>query len=164
MKRMKMALVAAMAAVPVAGNSALASGPGGDLLSAAAQTGKLNAFLEAVDAAGLADKFKGPGPFTLIFPSDEALARLDPGAMGQVMAAKTTEDLARMLKSHVVSGRVTAADLSTAAKPLVTIADTGLTVENRDGLRVGNASVVQSDVTAGNSVIHIVDDLIEPAL
>ena len=44
-------------------------------------SGKFNTLVAAVKAAGLVDTLKGPGPFTVFAPTDEAFAKLPPGTV-----------------------------------------------------------------------------------
>jgi len=160
MKILKIAVVALATALPLTA----ASASGRDLLAAAAETGRSATFLKAVEAAGLSDKLKGAGPYTLFIPSDEAFARLGSEMMVELFDPANKEELAAVLKSHVVPGRVTLGTLGGKPASFETAADTDITVEADKELRAANAKVVISDVIASNGVIHVVDELIEPML
>jgi len=157
MKSLKMMIVAALLALPVTTASAATK----DILSTAADSGKFTTLLKAVEAAGLSEKLKGAGPFTLFAPSDEAFARIDSEAMAELLDPANREELAGLLKAHVVPGKLTASDISGGSKSLQTAAATELKIDSTNGLRVGDANVVAS-IVAANGVIHIVDSVIEP--
>src|SRR4051812_30678900 len=96
--------------------------------------GKFNTLVAAVKAAGLVDTLKGPGPFTVFAPTDEAFAKLPAGTLEDLLKPENKAKLARILTYHVVSGKVMAADVVkvTSAKAVsgdtITITTQGPTV------------------------------------
>ena len=46
-----------------------------DIVDTAMASGMFNTLVAAVKAAGLVDTLKGPGPFTVFAPTDEALLK-----------------------------------------------------------------------------------------
>jgi uncharacterized surface protein with fasciclin (FAS1) repeats len=134
--------------------------PRGDIVETAAAAGSFNTLATALEAAGLTETLKGEGPFTVFAPTDEAFAKLPAGALDSLLADK--EKLTRVLTYHVVSGKVTAADvagLSSAA----TLNGKELPVEAKEGaVRVGEATVTQADIPASNGVIHVIDTVLLP--
>src|ERR1700683_4718292 len=65
----------------------------------------------AVKAAGLVDTLKGPGPFTVFAPTNEAFAKLPAGTVETLLKPENKEMLTKILTYHVVAGRISAADL-----------------------------------------------------
>jgi len=53
-----------------------------DIVETAAAAGEFRTLVAAVKAAGLVDTLKGPGPFTVFAPTDEAFAKLPAGTSG----------------------------------------------------------------------------------
>ena len=70
--------------------------------------GKFNTLVAAVKAAGLVDTLKGPGPFTVFAPTDEAFAKLPPGTLESLLKPENKAKLQSILTYHVVAGRVMA--------------------------------------------------------
>ncbi len=56
---------------------------GKDIVDVAAENGSFNTLVAAVQAAGLVDTLKGPGPFTVFAPTDDAFSKL-PAARSRV--------------------------------------------------------------------------------
>ena len=54
-----------------------------------AVAGNFNTLVAAVKAAGLVDTLKGPGPFTVFAPTDEAFAKLPPARWKICSSRKT---------------------------------------------------------------------------
>ena len=79
-----------------------------DIVDAAMASG-MNKLAEAVKAAGLVDTLKGPGPFTVFAPTDEAFNNLPKGAWDMLM--KDPVKLKDILMLHVCEGKMMASDL-----------------------------------------------------
>jgi uncharacterized surface protein with fasciclin (FAS1) repeats len=128
----------------------------------------------AVKAAGLVDTLSGPGPFTVFAPTNEAFSALPAGTVDTLLKPENKAGLVKILTYHVVSGRLTAKDLSMKAAAgggkaeLTTVQGETLTVsKDGDGWAVtdakGNtAHVTIGDVIQSNGVIHVVDKVLMP--
>jgi len=77
----------------------------------AVSSGRLKTLVAAVTEAGLAGALSGEGPFTVFAPTDEAFAKLPEGTVASLLEPRNRETLVRILKHHVVAGRLDAADL-----------------------------------------------------
>lgn len=131
----------------------------GDIVDTAIQAGKFNTLVKAVKAAGLVDTLKGPGPYTVFAPTDEAFAKLPAGKLDSLL--KDPDKLKGILTYHVVSGKVAAAEV----KPgdVKTVNGQSLKVAMSGGkVKVDNAYVVTKDVKADNGVIHAIDTVVMP--
>ena len=121
-----------------------------------------NTLVAAVKAAGLADALSGKGPFTVFAPTDAAFAKLPAGTLDALL--KDPAKLASILKYHVVSGKVMAADVikGNGAKP-ATLSGAVLDITVNGGkVYVNNALVTSADVGASNGVIHVIDTVVLP--
>jgi uncharacterized surface protein with fasciclin (FAS1) repeats len=133
-----------------------------DIVDTAVAAGSFNTLAAALKAADLVTTLKGPGPFTVFAPTDEAFAKLPPGTLESLLKPENKAKLAGILTYHVVSGKVMAQDVVklTSAKTVngqpVKIAVDGGTV------RVNDAIVVKADVAASNGVIHVIDTVLLP--
>jgi uncharacterized surface protein with fasciclin (FAS1) repeats len=133
---------------------------GGDIVDTAAKAGSFTTLVKAVQAAGLVEALKGPGPFTVFAPNDEAFAKVPPAVLEGLLADKAA--LTKVLTYHVVPGRVTAAELSrsTWAK---TLQGQSLLVSASEGeVRIDGAKVIAADVATSNGLIHVIDTVVMP--
>jgi hypothetical protein len=132
--------------------------PTKDIVDLAAEAGTFTTLLKAVETAGLKDTLKGPGPFTVFAPTDEAFAKLPKGELDKLL--KNKKKLEELLKYHVVEGAVKAADVS--AKPsATTLAGKDITIDATAGVKLnGAATVVTADIAATNGVIHTIDTVL----
>ena len=146
---------------------ALALGFGATVASAAdivdtAVAGKFNTLVAALKAAGLVDTLKGPGPFTVFAPTDEAFAKLPAGTLETLLQRENKAKLRSILLYHVVPGRVMAEE--------VVKLDSAKTAEGQSvaikvvngNVMVNNAHVTKTDIAASNGVIHVIDTVLLP--
>jgi uncharacterized surface protein with fasciclin (FAS1) repeats len=129
-----------------------------DIVDTAVATGSFKTLVAAVQAAGLVDTLKGPGPFTVFAPTDEAFAKIPKAQLDALLADKAK--LTAVLTYHVVPGKVMAADVK--AGKVKTVQGQELTIGTMGGVTVNNARVTATDVTASNGVIHVIDTVVLP--
>lgn len=98
------------------------------------------------------------GTYTFFAPTDTAFTSLDEATLEGLIA--NPEQLAAVLKGHIVAGNLLAEDL-TNGQSLQTLAGTTLPVTVSGGVvTVGGATVSQADVVATNGVIHVIDSVL----
>ena len=133
---------------------------GADIVDTAVAAGSFNTLVTAVKAAGLVDTLKGPGPFTVFAPTDEAFAKLPAGTVDALL--KDPAKLKKILLYHVVSGKVMAADV-VKMKSAKTVEGQSAKIMAKGGkVMIDNATVVKTDIVTDNGVIHVIDTVIMP--
>ena len=131
-----------------------------DIVDTAVAAGNFNTLVAAVKAAGLVDTLKGPGPFTVFAPTDEAFAKLPAGTVEGLL--KDPEKLKGILTYHVVSGKVMAADV-VKMKSAMTVQGSKAMIKVKGGdVMIDNAKVIKADIACDNGVIHVIDTVILP--
>ncbi|MGA7992486.1 MAG: fasciclin domain-containing protein [Thermoanaerobaculia bacterium] len=131
-----------------------------DIVDTAVAAGSFTTLAKALDAAGLIETLKGPGPFTVFAPTDAAFAKLPAGTLEKLLADK--EQLTKVLTYHVVAGSVQAADvMKLKSAKTVEGADVMITVKGKS-VMVNQARVVKTNIEASNGVIHVIDEVILP--
>ncbi len=151
------------AAVKAAGGETIAKGLGGD-----------QRFVAAVKAAGMEPVFAGPGPYTVLVPTDAAFAKLAPTVRDALMAPGGKAKLVRLISHHVVPGTMLTADIAKAIDAhggkarLATMAGGTLTA-TRSGAQIvlsdaggTTAAIVGSDDKRSNGVIDHIDTVLVP--
>ncbi|MCP2730446.1 fasciclin domain-containing protein [Limnofasciculus baicalensis] len=128
-----------------------------DIVDIAVGAGSFNTLVAAVQAAGLVETLKSPGPFTVFAPNDEAFAKLPPGTIQTLL--QNIPQLARILTYHVVAGKLTQADLATVDS-VTSVEGSAIRIDCSDGFEVKNATVLAPDIEADNGVIHVIDTVI----
>jgi uncharacterized surface protein with fasciclin (FAS1) repeats len=151
-----------VAAVVVSMASTAWAGGDKDIVDTAIAAGSFKTLVSAVAKAGLVETLKGPGPFTVFAPTDEAFAKLPEGTLESLLKPENKQKLIEILTFHVVAGRVTAADAQ--GLPVAdTVQGTSLLIATTStGVTVDGATVVKADIMATNGVIHVIDRVLLP--
>jgi uncharacterized surface protein with fasciclin (FAS1) repeats len=121
------------------------------------------------------DTLKGPGPFTVFAPTNEAFAKLPAGTVDTLLKPENKDMLSKILTYHVVSGRLSASDLKkqikaghgqamlkTVSGGMLTATMSGNAIMLKDE-KGGTATVTIPNVFQSNGVIHVVDSVLLPS-
>ena len=138
------------------------------IVDIAAGNPDFSTLVSLVTAAGLAETLAGEGPFTVLAPTNaafEALAKKMGITIEELSATLTgdVEGLKTVLTSHVIAGKVMAADTAALnGMEADMLSGEKAKVVSADGvvsftIGTSTATVVTADVEASNGVIHIVD-------
>ncbi len=131
-----------------------------NIVEIAAGNPDFSTLVELVTAAGLAETLSGDGPFTVFAPTNEAFSKV-PAATLEQLKADPTGALADVLKLHVVSGKVLAADAAGLAGQCVDTLGGKVKIEKSgDNLTIGGATITSTDIEGTNGVIHVIDGVI----
>jgi uncharacterized surface protein with fasciclin (FAS1) repeats len=153
-----LALVGMLAAAPAPARAQQTK----NIVDTAVAAGSFTTLAKALTAADLVATLKGPGPFTVFAPTDEAFAKLPAGTLDNLLEPENKDKLRRILTHHVVAGEVRAADVVKLQSAKAVSGDT-ITVKVRDGkVHVDDAVVTKTDIQASNGVIHVIDTVILP--
>ena len=134
-----------------------------DIVDTAVAAGSFTTLVAAVQAAGLVETLKGPGPFTVFAPTDDAFAALPAGTVENLLQPENLETLQSILTYHVVAGNFPASTIIGNRGILTSVQGQALNVDGRDGVTVENATVTTPDVMASNGVIHVIDAVMLPS-
>ena len=133
-----------------------------DIVATAIAAGSFQTLVAAVKAAGLVETLQGKGPFTVFAPTDDAFAKLGKDAIADLLKPENKAKLTAILTYHVVAGDNPAAKVVTV-KELTSVQGSPLAiVADKNGVTVGTAKVVKTDVLAQNGVIHVIDSVLLP--
>jgi uncharacterized surface protein with fasciclin (FAS1) repeats len=131
-----------------------------DVVDTAIAAGNFKSLVAAVQAADLVTQLKGPGPYTVFAPTDEAFAKIPKADLDALLKDKAK--LTKVLTHHVFAGNANSKDLAMLKD--LSVADGGrLSIEAGKGtLKVGGANVVKADIAVSNGIIHVVDAVLIP--
>jgi uncharacterized surface protein with fasciclin (FAS1) repeats len=133
-----------------------------DIVATAVEAGSFNTLAAALKAAGLVEALQGNGPFTVFAPTDQAFAKLPKGTVENLLKEENRDQLAAILKHHVVSGRIFAGQVTDGAT-VKTLNGTPLIASVSKGqVMIGGSKVVSADIDATNGVIHVIDSVLLP--
>ena len=133
-----------------------------DIVDTAVAAGSFKTLAKALAAADLVGTLKGPGPFTVFAPTDEAFAKLPAGTLDNLLKPENKAMLARVLTYHVVPGKVMAADVATVSSAKAVSGDALHIKATGGNVIVDKARVTKTDIIASNGVIHVIDSVLLP--
>ena len=140
-----------------------------DIATLAQRAPELTTLAEAVEAAGLGPTLAGPGPYTVLAPTNAAFdALLTELGIDKAALLADRALLQAVLRYHVLPGRVARADIPAgrAIEPLdggffkIDVSDNDLVVT--DG-RNRTARLQATDIAAANGLVHVTDRVLLPA-
>jgi uncharacterized surface protein with fasciclin (FAS1) repeats len=156
-----------LAAGALAALTACAQDQGNDIIDIAASNGNFNTLVAAIQAAGLEDTLRGPGPFTVFAPTDAAFAALPAGTVDSLLLPENKDQLVSILTYHVVPGSIQSGDVLGTIQNVATVNGETVRVNGTGGkfgaaVRVNDANVTSADIFASNGIIHVIDKVLLP--
>jgi len=136
---------------------------GKNIVQLAAATPDLSTLVDALGAGQLIDTLKGPGPFTVFAPTNEAFAKLPAGTLESLLKPENHQQLVDILTYHVVAGTAAFAKDLTDGEQIKTVEGKDVTAHvSSAGVKINGATVTTADVAATNGVVHIIDQVLLP--
>lgn len=133
-----------------------------DIVDTAIGAGQFTTLVAAVQAAGLEDALRAPGPITVFAPTDAAFAALPAGTVDDLLKPENKDKLAAILTYHVANGKSKSKDLAGKQLNVTTLNGAAVSIDATNGVKVGGANVVTADIYASNGVIHVIDTVLMP--
>jgi uncharacterized surface protein with fasciclin (FAS1) repeats len=158
---MKKLLGLAFAAITLIGSTGVQAQMN-DIVDTAVASGKFGTLVTAVKAAGLVETLKGPGPFTVFAPTDDAFAKLPKGTVEDLLKPENKAKLVRILTYHVLPSKVMSADIVGKKMSVKTVEGSDVAIDATAAVKIDGATVVMPDVAASNGVIHAIDSVMLP--
>ena len=133
-----------------------------DIVDTAVSAKSFGTLVAALQAADLVDTLKGPGPFTVFAPTDEAFGKLPAGTVENLLKPENKTKLQAILTYHVVPGKVMSTDAAMLSSAKTVNGQSFKIRKSGGSLMVDNARVTQADIMTSNGVIHVIDEVIMP--
>jgi uncharacterized surface protein with fasciclin (FAS1) repeats len=131
-----------------------------NVLDSARDNPDLSTFVSLIEAAGLQDIFLCAGPFTVLAPTNDAFAALDPALVDELLLPENQELLQEVLLYHILPGFNPSSDL--VAGPTETLLYDFTVDVSLNPVMFNDANVVMPDIMACNGIIHTIDDILTP--
>jgi uncharacterized surface protein with fasciclin (FAS1) repeats len=157
-----LAVIAILGLAPVAHADTDTSRDQATILDVALRDGGFTTLATALKAAGLDDKLKSDGPFTVFAPTDAAFAKLPAGTIENLLKPRNRNQLEAILTYHIVPGIVTADEVAELGEARTMHGARIHIRADADGMHVDDARVIAKDKAAANGVIHTIDTVILP--
>jgi len=129
------------------------------VVTAASHNPLLTSFAADVKAAGLVSDLNSMHSFTVFAPANSAFGKLSHAEMSMMHG---NAELTKILKYHIVSGRVTPAKLA-SGMPLATLAGGSLTGAKMGSVyEVGKADVICGNIQTANATVYVINKVLVP--
>ncbi len=136
-----------------------------DIVDIAVAAGGFKTFIAAIQAAGLAETLKGPGPFTIFAPDDRAFGLLPEGTVDGLL--KNIPKLKAILMYHVIPGKLTVDEIG-QLKTAKTVQGQEIKIDgskwhlHMNPVINNDAHIVNTDVVTDNGMVQVVDRVLMP--
>lgn len=131
-----------------------------NIVQTAAAAGQFTTLTKLLTRAGLVGALQQPGPYTVFAPTDAAFEKVPKRNLNVLLRNKAK--LKAVLLYHVVSGKVTAADV-VKLSPAKTLNGKSVRIRvSGTNVFVNSAKVTTPDVMASNGVIHVINRVLIP--
>ena len=132
--------------------------PTKSILELAQGTPALTSVLHLLDVAGMTTLLQGNGPFTLIAPTNDAFAKMDPGTLDRI--TKSPEALTALLNYHLINARVTKQDVT--AGFVTSVEGSTIALQATTKLPTINGLSVAKAGRATNGTILVIESVLIP--
>jgi len=130
-----------------------------DIMETLSAEGSFQTFAAALRNAEFVERLKGPGPFTLFAPDDEAFTKLN---LDDIL--NDGKKLADTIAYHIIEGKLSGEEI-TKLDCSSTLNGKSLAIKVKHGeLVIDNARVLKTDIECSNGVIHVIDSVFLPHL
>ena len=136
-------------------------------------TDSLSTLVSALENAELAATFtEDEGPYTVFAPTNSAFEKVDKATLDELMKSENKDQLAVVLKYHVVDKEITASDLSKMIEDgggevtfttmegaeLTAMADgDNILLKDENG---NTATIIATDIEDSNGMVHLIDGVV----
>jgi len=118
--------------------------------------------VEAVKTADLVTALSNAGPFTVFAPTNAAFDKLPKGTVEGLLKPEKKDDLTDILQYHVYVGVLQTAQLQDG-QSLGMVNGKNASIKIVDGKPTINGANIIASVPASNGVVHVIDNVIQPA-
>jgi len=130
-----------------------------DIVKTAKRAGNFEILLKAAEMTGLETTLSGKGPYTFFAPTDDAFEKMSNQQLQDLLDNK--KSLSRILKYHIVPGKMMSADILFAGCAETVEGDL-LCSDTGQGVKIGDAQLVLGDIECTNGIIHVIDTVLIP--
>jgi uncharacterized surface protein with fasciclin (FAS1) repeats len=133
-----------------------------NLMETAVKAGNFSTLIQAAEAAQLVDIIKNSDSLTIFAPTDEAFSKLPKSTLDGLL--EDIPKLKKIVTYHLAFGDVRSDDLIQIDEA-PTVEGSILAIESSEsGIKVNHANVLKTDILADNGVIHVIDEVLIPAI
>ncbi|MGH1477274.1 MAG: fasciclin domain-containing protein [Geminicoccales bacterium] len=141
-------LLAVLLVLAACGSSPTVPKVEADLVAVLKTRPSLKQFTKALEETGVAAALQKDGSYTIFAPIDAA-------------TGDQPLDIAT-IRHHIIAERITFSDIAGESTSYKTLHTDEIEIDATESISVGDGLMVESDITAINGVIHVIDTVLEP--
>lgn len=128
----------------------------------ASENSTLGTFITMLETSKMDETLRGAEPFTVLAPTNRALAALGAERVRYLMSREGAAELDRVVKSHVFPGTYSAEDVARGKLPR-SLAGTAVEgSKSSDGTaRIQNRAKIIESMKGSNGFVHVIDVVIQ---
>ena len=131
-----------------------------DIVDTAVAAGSFKTLAKLLTDADLVGVMKGPGPYTVFAPTDEAFAKVPKDVLDGL--AKDKAKLQEVLKYHVLTSKWTTDDFKLVKQTGTAQGKPVTFTVSAAGVAVNGAKVVKANIDCANGMVHAIDAVLLP--
>jgi hypothetical protein len=133
-----------------------------NVLEALAACPSTSTFLQLLETAGLTEIFECAGPFTVLAPTNDAIAALDGSVYNDLLKVENRQQLRDLLLYHILPGRYLSDDFEIGPYKTL-LPDASVFVTGIDPVVFNDKmQIIDADKMACNGVVQVIDDILIP--
>lgn len=130
----------------------------------AEQDDRFSIFLSFLEASGLDTTLKYTEGFTVFMPTNKAFGEMEMKKLSELTDRDKKMELQNFVRNYILPNKVNMYEFE--ENQIINLEGGGKmevnTVMNGEGVSIGGAQIIQSDIEAKDGVIHVIDRLITP--
>lgn len=100
------------------------------------------------------------GPFTLFIPSNDALRRLPPGTLQDLLRPENQAKLSDLIANHFVATKISTKDLTPSKVKTIGGKELDIRPDRAGVLTINGAHVLKSENAGPNGIIYVIDQVL----
>jgi uncharacterized surface protein with fasciclin (FAS1) repeats len=157
---MRRQILPAAVAILALGLAGPASAQPKDIVDTAVAAGSFKTLAKLLTDADLIGVMKGPGPYTVFAPTDDAFAKVPADVLAGL--GKDPAKLREVLKYHVLTSKWTTDDVKLVKQTGTAQGKSVVFGASGGVLTVNGAKVVKPNIDCTNGMIHVIDAVLLP--
>jgi len=157
---MRRQILPAAVAILALGLAGPASAQPKDIVDTAVAAGSFKTLAKLLTDADLIGVMKGPGPYTVFAPTDDAFAKVPADVLAGL--GKDAAKLREVLKYHVLTSKWTTDDIKLVKQTGTAQGKSVVFGASGGVLTVNGAKVVKPNIDCTNGMIHVIDAVLLP--
>lgn len=111
-------------------------------------------------ASGITGFLNNGDLYTFFAPSDTAFQKLPEGTINDLLKPENKPRLVRLLRNHIVAGKLNSKDLQNGDKLKTLDGDELLVTENWGKTSINNSVIQNANIEASNGTLHSLDKVL----